>query len=55
MRTNLRKHKGKNLKKGEFSHKAKPPARYMSNVRKLRRTAQHEHGGLHNVATGGTI
>jgi hypothetical protein len=55
MRTNLRKHKGKNFKKGEFSHKAKPPARYMSNVKKLRRKAQHEHGGLHNVAVGGTI
>jgi hypothetical protein len=55
MRTNLRKHKGKNFKKGEFSHKAKPPAKYMSNVRKLRRKAQYEHGGLHNVAQGGTI
>lgn len=55
MRTNLRKHKGKNLKKGEFSNKAKPPGKYMSNVRKLRRTVQHEHGGLHNVAQGGTI
>tara|TARA_R110002126_G_scaffold203064_6_gene350404 strand:- start:6896 stop:8752 length:1857 start_codon:yes stop_codon:yes gene_type:complete len=30
MRTNLRKHKGKNLSKGGFSHKAKAPANYMS-------------------------
>jgi hypothetical protein len=29
MRENLRKHKGKNLAKGGFSHKAKEPARYM--------------------------
>lgn len=30
MRQNLRKHKGKNLKKGGFSHKAKAPHSYMS-------------------------
>jgi hypothetical protein len=30
MRRNLRQHKATNLKKGEFTHKAKPPAKYMS-------------------------
>ena len=29
MRRNLRKHKAKNLKKGEFTHKAKTPEKYM--------------------------
>ena len=46
MRRNLRKHKGKNLGKGQFSHKAKSPDQYMN---KLRRTAKYEHGGVHNV------
>jgi len=46
MRRNLRKHKGKNLRKGQFSHKAKSPDQYMN---KLRRTARYEHGGVHNV------
>ncbi len=61
MRSNLRKHKAKNLSKGEFSHKAKEPARYMNKVHggrvKLKRKRTYEHGGVHNVprATGGTI
>lgn len=44
MRRNLRKHKGKNLTKGQFSQKAKSPDQYMN---KLRRKAKYEHGGLH--------
>lgn len=55
MRNELRKHKGQKLSKGGFSHKAKKPADYMRNVRKLRRKAKYEHGGVHNVANGGTI
>ena len=46
MRHNLRKHKGKNLNKGQFSQKAKSPDQYMN---KLRRKAKYEHGGVHNV------
>ena len=46
MRRNLRKHKAKNLGKGQFSHKAKSPDQYMN---KLRRKAKYEHGGVHNV------
>ena len=55
MRSNLRKHKAKNLSKGEFSHKAKSPDQYMRKSRRRKRT--YEHGGVHNVprATGGTI
>ncbi len=61
MRANLRKHKAKNLSKGEFSHKAKEPAKYMNRVHggsvKMKRKRTYEHGGVHNVprATGGTI
>ena len=33
MRRNLRKHKAKNLKKGEFTHKAKTPENYMPQLR----------------------
>lgn len=61
MRSNLRKHKGENLRKGKFSHKAKQPAQYMNRVHggkvKLKRKRTYEHGGVHNVprATGGTI
>jgi hypothetical protein len=33
MRRNLRKHKAKNLKKGEFTHKAKAPNQYMGRLR----------------------
>jgi hypothetical protein len=61
MRSNLRKHKGENLHKGKFSHKAKEPAKYMNKVHggkvKLKRKRTYEHGGVHNVprATGGTI
>jgi hypothetical protein len=56
MRSNLRKHKGKNLRKGEFSHKAKSPEAYMRKTRR-RRGRTYEHGGVHNVprATGGNI
>jgi hypothetical protein len=50
MRSNLRKHKGKNLKKGKFSHKAKKPVNYMSKMGRLRRSAKYEHGGVMNVA-----
>ena len=56
MRRELRKHKGKNLRKGEFSHKAKKPTTYMRKggssrkMNKLRRKAKYEHGGVHNVA-----
>lgn len=59
MRSNLRKHKAKNLSKGEFSHKAKEPAQYMNRVHggrvKMKRKRTYEHGGVHNVprATGG--
>lgn len=42
MRKNLRKHKGKNLSKGGFSHKAKTPDQYMN---RLRRKAKYEYGG----------
>jgi hypothetical protein len=58
MRSNLRKHKGQNLSKGKFSHKAKEPAQYMNRVHggsvKMKRK-RYEHGGVHNVprATGG--
>ncbi len=61
MRSNLRKHKGENLRKGKFSHKAKEPAKYMNKVHggkvKMKRKRTYEHGGVHNVprATGGTI
>jgi hypothetical protein len=51
MRKNLRKHKGKNLKRGEFSHKAKHPDQYMGKLR--RRAKTYEHGGVHNVAGSG--
>lgn len=51
MRKNLRKHKGKNLGKGEFSHKAKHPDQYMGKLR--RRAKTYEHGGVHNVAGSG--
>ena len=56
MRENLRKHKAKNLSKGEFSHKAKSPETYMRKTRR-RRGRTYEHGGVHNVprATGGTV
>ncbi len=47
MRRNLRKHKGKNLKKGQFSQKAKSPDQYMNKLR--RKAATYEHGGVHNV------
>ena len=50
MRRNLRKHKGQNLKKGEFSLKAKKPDKYMGKMRRLRRSAKYEHGGVMNVA-----
>jgi hypothetical protein len=58
MRSNLRKHKAKKLSKGEFSHKAREPAKYMNKVHggsvKMKRK-RYEHGGVHNVprATGG--
>lgn len=61
MRSNLRKHKGQNLRKGKFSHKAKEPAQYMNKVHggkvKMKRKRTYEHGGVHNVprATGGRI
>ena len=61
MRSNLRKHKGENLRKGKFSHKAREPAKYMNKVHggsvKLKRKRTYEHGGVHNVprATGGTV
>jgi len=61
MRSNLRKHKGENLRKGKFSHKAKEPAQYMNKVHggkvKMKRKRTYEHGGVHNVprATGGRI
>ncbi len=55
MRRNLRKHKAQNLKKGEFSHKAKKPTNYMGKMRRLRRRAKYEHGGGHNVAGSGPI
>lgn len=42
MRRNLRKHKATNLKKGEFTHKAKKPEGYLPKMRRLR------------TATGGT-
>jgi hypothetical protein len=51
MRKNLRKHKAKNLGKGEFSHKAKHPDQYMGKLR--RRAKTYEHGGVHNVAGSG--
>ncbi len=53
MRSNLRKHKSKNLKKGEFSLKAKKPASYMGKMQRLRRKAKYEHGGVSNVAGSG--
>ena len=51
MRRELRKHKATNLKKGEFTHKAKKPMDYMKNMRKLRRTAKYEHGGVASPTT----
>jgi len=60
MRSNLRKHKAKNLGKGKFSHKAKEPSNYMNITNKVqggkvKRKRTYEHGGVHNVprATGG--
>ena len=62
MRRNLRKHKAKNLKKGEFTHKAKTPEGYMpkkrkggsAKMRRLRATRKgYEHGGVHNVSGAG--
>jgi hypothetical protein len=64
MRSNLRKHKGQNLRKGKFSHKAKKPDQYMAIANrvhggkvKMKRKRTYEHGGVHNVprATGGNI
>lgn len=55
MRKELRQHKASKMKKGEFTHKAKKPVGYMSKVKKLRRNVQYEHGGLHNVAAGGSV
>jgi hypothetical protein len=64
MRSNLRKHKGENLRKGKFSHKAKQPGQYMNITNrvhggkvKMKRKRTYEHGGVHNVprAKGGTI
>lgn len=58
MRQNLRKHKGENLKKGKFSHKAKDPTQYMgqrkarggkTKMNRLRRAAKYGYGGVHNV------
>jgi hypothetical protein len=38
MRRNLRQHKAANLKKGEFTHKAKMPMKYMGGMNRLRRS-----------------
>lgn len=64
MRRNLRKHKAKNLKKGEFTHKAKTPEGYMpkkrkggsAKMRRLRAARKgYEHGGVHNVSGAGPM
>ena len=53
MRQNLRKHKAEKWSKGEFSHKAKNPDRYMGKLR--RRSKAYEHGGVHNIGKGGRV
>ncbi len=53
MRRNLRKHKAEKWSKGEFSHKAKNPDKYMGQLR--RRAKTYEHGGVHNIGKGGRV
>lgn len=48
MRNNLRRHKGRNLAKGRFSHTAKRPERYLPKIKKKR-------GGVLRRAEGGPV
>lgn len=49
MRNNLRRHKGRNLARGKFSHAAKAPMRYLPKLKKQR------GGRVRRMAEGGAV